>query len=158
WGTPGADRMKGLALPFKAIPAGSEGALIAELKAAVAKGSPLFMVFWQPHWALAEYETEWVDMPQAEPACFSDPAWGSNPNEVNDCDFAAARVFKVVWSGFEDKWPAAYDIVQAVSIDTSMQQDMMAQIDQKGGDLKTEVAKWMVANAATVDTWIAAGK
>ena len=32
WGTPGADRMVGLALPFKAVPAGSEGALIAELR------------------------------------------------------------------------------------------------------------------------------
>ena len=24
----------------------------------------LFMVFWQPHWALAEYEVEWVEMPK----------------------------------------------------------------------------------------------
>jgi glycine betaine/proline transport system substrate-binding protein len=45
WGTPGADRFKGLKLPFKAVPAGSEGALISELKASVAKKSPLLMVF-----------------------------------------------------------------------------------------------------------------
>jgi len=31
WGTPGADRITGLDLPFKAVPAGSEGALIAAL-------------------------------------------------------------------------------------------------------------------------------
>lgn len=158
WGTPGADRMKGLGLPFKAIPAGSEGALVAELKASVAKKSPLFMVFWQPHWALAEYETEWVDMPKAEAACFDDPAWGSNPDAVNDCDFAPARVFKMVWSGFKDKWPAAHDVLQAVAIDTEAQQNMMAEIDQNGGDLKAEVAKWMSANAATVDAWVQAGK
>ena len=158
WGTPGADRMKGLALPYKAIPAGSEGALIAELKASVAKKSPLFMVFWQPHWALAEFETEWVEMPTAEDACFSDPAWGSNPNEINDCDFAAARVFKVVWSGLGDKWPAAAAILKAVSIDTAAQQSMMAAVDQGGQSLEGEIEKWMAANAATVDGWIAAGK
>ena len=33
WGTPGADRVTGLELPLKAVPAGSEGALIAELRA-----------------------------------------------------------------------------------------------------------------------------
>ena len=158
WGTPGADRMKGLALPFKAIPAGSEGALIAELKASVTKKSPLFMVFWQPHWALAEFATEWVDMPVAEDACFSDPAWGSNPNEVNDCDFAASRVFKVVWSGLQDKWPAAYEILKAVSIDTAAQQNMMAAVDQGGAALEGEIQGWMDANAATVDGWIAVAK
>lgn len=158
WGTPGADRMKGLGLPYKAVPAGSEGALIAELKASVAKKSPLFMVFWQPHWALSEYETEWVAMPKAEQACFDKPEWGSNPNEVNDCDFAAANVFKVVWSGMKDKWPAAYEILKAVSIDTTTQQNMMAAVDQKGQKLSEEIASWMNANAATVDGWIAAGK
>jgi glycine betaine/proline transport system substrate-binding protein len=158
WGTPGADRMKGLGLPFKAIPAGSEGALVAELKASVAKKSPLFMVFWQPHWALAEYETEWVALPKADPECFTDAKWGSNPNELNDCDFAASRVFKAAWSGVKGKWPAAHAILKAVSIDTTVQQDMMAQIDQKGADLKSEVAKWMAANASTVDGWVAAGK
>ena len=33
WGTPGADRVAGLELPYRAVPAGSEGALIAELRA-----------------------------------------------------------------------------------------------------------------------------
>jgi len=134
WGTPGADRMAGLELPFKAVPAGSEGALIAELKASVTKKSPLLMVFWQPHWALSEYEVEWVDMPKAEDACFSDAAWGVNPNAVNDCDFAPARVFKVAWAGFEEKWPAAFKVLQAVEIPTADQQTLMAAIDQEGSD------------------------
>ena len=153
WGAPGADRMKGLGLPYKAIPAGSEGALIAELKASVTKKSPLFMVFWQPHWALAEFDTEWVEMPKAEDACFSDPSWGSNPNEVNDCDFAASRVFKVVWSGTKDKWPAAYDILKAVSIDTNAQQNMMAAADQGGAALEGEIQKWMDA-ALTLQSFV----
>ena len=103
WGTPGADRMTGLQLPFKAVPAGSEGALISELKASVNKKSPLLMVFWQPHWALSEYETEWLDLPDAADGCFDDPAWGVNPGATSDCDFPPSRVFKVVWSGFESE-------------------------------------------------------
>lgn len=157
WGTPGADRLKGLQLPFKAVPAGSEGALISELKASVAKKSPLLMVFWQPHWALSEYETEWVALPKAEDACFSDPSWGVNPNELSDCDFAEARVFKVAWSGFADKWPAAFQVLQAVAIPTSDQQNMMAAIDQGGEKIDNVIAQWMRDNEATWQQWVAAG-
>jgi len=45
WGTPGADRVAGLELPFKAVPAGSEGALVTEIRAATEKKSPLLVVF-----------------------------------------------------------------------------------------------------------------
>ncbi|MBC6404862.1 MAG: ABC transporter substrate-binding protein [Rhodospirillales bacterium] len=155
WGTPGADRLTGLKLPYRAVPAGSEGALISELKASVAKKSPLLMVFWQPHWALSEYETEWVNLPKAEDGCFSDPAWGVNPDGLNDCDFSEARVFKVVWKGFDEKWPAAYEILQNISIPTADQQAMMGQIDQEGTDLEEVVAKWMDDHPDTWQAWIA---
>lgn len=101
WGTPGADRMTGLALPFKAVPAGSEGALIAELRASTEQRTPLLITFWQPHWAMSAYDVQFVDLPAGEDACFTDPAWGPNPNAVNDCDFAPSRIFKAAWSA----WP-----------------------------------------------------
>ena len=156
WGTPGADRMTGLQLPFKAVPAGSEGALISELKASVNKKSPLLMVFWQPHWALSEYETEWLDLPDAADGCFDDPAWGVNPGATSDCDFPPSRVFKVVWSGFDQKWPDAYQILKNVSISTADQQAMMGAIDQRGDKLEASVAGWMAANEALWQGWVSA--
>ena len=158
WGTPGADRLAGLELPFSAIPAGSEGALIAELKASIVKKSPLLMVFWQPHWALAEFETEWVALPEAEDACFDDPAWGVNPNATSDCDFASSRVFKVAWTGLKETWPAAHDILTAVAIPTADQQAMMGAIDNGGADLEQTVAAWMDANQSTWQAWIESAK
>lgn len=74
WGTPGADRIKGLDLPFKAVPAGSEGALITELRPATEKKSPLLITFWQPHWAMSAFDVQFVDLPLAEAACFDDPS------------------------------------------------------------------------------------
>ncbi len=158
WGTPGADRLADLELPYKAVPAGSEGALISELKASAAKKSPLVMVFWQPHWTLAEFDTEWVELPTAEPGCFNDAAWGVNPNATFDCDLAKANVFKVVWSGFEDKWPAGYEILSNVSIPTADQQAMMAAINQNGEDLEAVIAQWMDANESTWQSWISASQ
>ncbi|GHF43273.1 ABC transporter substrate-binding protein [Seohaeicola zhoushanensis] len=146
WGTPGADRMTGLALPFKAVPAGSEGALITELRAATEKKSPLLITFWQPHWAMSAYDVKFVDLPEGNEACFTDPAWGPNPNAVNDCDFAPSRIFKAAWSGFAEKWPAAYEILTAYQLSVEDQQPMMGAIDVDGGKVEDVVAKWMSAN------------
>lgn len=148
WGTPGADRMTGLELPFKAVPAGSEGALIAELRASTEKKSPLLITFWQPHWAMSAYDVKFVDLPAGEAACFEDPAWGPNPNAVNDCDFSATRIFKGGWAGMEEKWPAAFEILSNYTLDVSVQQPLMGAVDVDGGKVEEVVATWMAENEA----------
>lgn len=146
WGTPGADRITGFDLPFKAVPAGSEGALITELRAATEKKSPLLIVFWQPHWAMSAYDLQFVDLPVGEEACFEDPSWGVNPNATHDCDFAPTRVFKAAWSGMADKWPAAYEILEGLQLSVEEQQPMMGKIDVDGQSVEETVAAWMDAN------------
>lgn len=149
WGTPGADRVAGLELPFKAVPAGSEGALIAELRASTEKNSPLLIVFWQPHWAMSAYDVQFVELPAGEDACYEDAAWGPNPNATNDCDFLPSRIFKTAWSGFADKWPAAYEILTNYKLSTEAQQPLMGAVDVDGGSVEDVVAGWMADNEAT---------
>ncbi|MDE4061347.1 ABC transporter substrate-binding protein [Phaeobacter gallaeciensis] len=146
WGTPGADRMAGLDLPFKAVPAGSEAALIVELRAATERKTPLLITFWQPHWAMSAYDVKFVDLPEGEEACFTDPAWGPNPNAVNDCDFAPSRIFKAGWSGLAETWPAAHEILSSYTLAVEDQQPMMGAIDVDGGSVEEVVADWMAAN------------
>lgn len=148
WGTPGADRMVGLELPFKAVPAGSEGALIAELRASTEKKSPLLITFWQPHWAMSAYDVQFVELPPGEDACFNDPAWGPNPNAINDCDFSASRIFKAGWAGMKDKWPAAHEILVNYKLDVADQQPMMGMVDVDGKPVEEVVAAWMSSNEA----------
>ena len=62
-----------------AIPAGSEGAAITEMKSATARHEPLLVMFYEPHWAVGEYKLKAVDLPDFDPACVSDPKWGTNP-------------------------------------------------------------------------------
>ena len=149
WGTPGADRMTGFALPFKAVPAGSEGALIAELRASTDKKSPLLITFWQPHWAMSAYDVQFVELPVGNDECFSDPAWGTNPDATHDCDFAPSRIFKAAWSGMEEKWPAAYAILEGYQLSVADQQPMMGAVDVDGQSVEEVVAAWMAANEAT---------
>ena len=146
WGTPGADRVAGLELPFKAVPAGSEGALITEIRASTEKKSPLLVVFWQPHWAMAAYDLKFAALPEGTDECYEDASWGPNPNAVNDCDFIPTRIFKAAWSGFAEKWPAAYEIIDNYRLSTEQQEPLMGQIDVDGLSVEDAVAAFLDEN------------
>lgn len=150
WGTPGADRVAGLELPFKAVPAGSEGALIAELRASTEKQTPLLIVFWQPHWAMSAYDVQFVALPEGEDACYEDASWGPNPDATFDCDFIPTRIFKAAWAGFEEKWPAAYEILENYKLSTEAQQPLMGAVDVDGRGVEDVAAEWVAANE---DAW-----
>lgn len=146
WGTPGADRIKALGLPFKAIPAGSEGALVAEFKAAQAQHAPILAVFWQPHWAIAAFDLKFAALPQGTPECYSDPAVGSNPDATGDCDFLPTRVFKAAWPGLKDKWPAAHQILAGFTLSVEQQQPLMGAVDVDGKSAEAVTDAWLAAN------------
>ena len=158
WGSPGKDRFEAMGLNFTAVPAGSEGALITELESSIAKKSPLVMTFWQPHWALAEYETEWVALPAPTDECYNDASWGVNPDVTGDCDFMPTRIFKTAWSGMADAWPIGYQILTDFTFDAPTQQNMMAAVDSRGEDLDKVVAAYVNANASAIDAMIAKAK
>jgi glycine betaine/proline transport system substrate-binding protein len=123
--------------------------LITELRASTEKNSPLLLVFWQPHWAMSAYDVKFVDLPDGEAACFEDASWGPNPNAVNDCGFTPTRIFKAAWSGFEEKWPAAYEILSNYELGTDVQQPLMGAVDVDGGKVEEVVAAWMAANESS---------
>ena len=118
-------------LPFQAIPAGSEGALVAEFKAAVDKESALVMMFWAPHWLLFEHEYGWVDMPE---------------DLVNKGSMQKPRVFKSGWPGMKDKWPVAYKFITSYQLDNKVQEFLMGRIDRDGDDAVKATLEWVEAN------------
>jgi glycine betaine/proline transport system substrate-binding protein len=64
----------------------------------------------------------------------------------------------VTWSGFNDTWPAAGDILANYTMDAGDQQQMMAAVDSRGEDINAVVAAHIDANAAAVDALIKAAK
>ena len=154
WGTRSADIIKALGIDYKAVPAGSEGALVAELKAADARKTPLVLMMWAPHWVFADVEVGWVELPAYEPACDTDPSWGPNPDATGDCGVEAPETVKVAWSGFEEKWPAAWAFLEAFSVDTSALELMMKAIDQDGGKVEDVTAAWVADHEAVWKPWV----
>jgi glycine betaine/proline transport system substrate-binding protein len=145
WGSRAATIIADNNMPYTAVPAGSEGALVAELESANAAKSPLVMMFWAPHFALAQTEVEWVKMP---PCKIQDNAHCITPPDVA----------KIVWSGFAAKWPAAYELLKNLKMDAEQQQEIMLRVDKKGEKLEDVVKEWVDKNEATWKPWVDAAK
>ncbi len=155
WGTTNVDRIAALGLPLKSVPAGSEGALIAEMKAAQASDKPLMLMFWAPHWAFAEISLTPVELPPYEEGCYDDAATGVNPDATYDCDWKRGRISKIAWVGMEETWPGAYHFLKHYTLTNDDQIPMMKAVDQDGEDLDAVVAAWIDANEDRWKAWVA---
>ena len=145
WGSRAATIIGDNNMELAAVPAGSEGALVAELESAAAAKKPLVMMFWAPHFALAQTEVGWVKMP---PCKTQEQAHCITPPDVD----------KIVWSGFGKKWPAALEFLRKLSVDATQQQQMMLRVDKKGEDLDAVAKEWVDKNEAVWKPWIAAAQ
>ncbi|QGX98913.1 glycine/betaine ABC transporter substrate-binding protein [Roseovarius faecimaris] len=154
WGTRSKDVVAQIGIPFAPVAGGSEGAMIAEAKAAVAAGDPILMMFWQPHWLFAENDFDWVAWDAADGECVEE----SGQTRGSACGFQQASIDKIANKDMASKWPGAAAIYEAMSIDNATQNTLMLEIDQKGRDLEEVVAEWIDANEATWMPWVEAGK
>lgn len=149
WGTRSQDVVAGIGLPFDVVPGGSEGAMVAELKGAVAAQEPILMMFWQPHWLFAEQDLHYVEWNKTDGTC-------DEKNEVKDtaCGFAQAHVLKIVDRGFATKYPAAAAMVAKLTLTNEEQNEMILQVDQKGRTVDDVVQEWMTKNEAKWQAWM----
>jgi len=137
-----------------AIPAGGEGAAIAEMKSATTRKEPLLVMFYEPHWAVGEYGFKAVELPAYDPACVKDPAWGINKDKTNDCYEAAPEIIKVSWSGFADKWPAAAKVIEQITFTNEEQAPLIKKVDVDGQKLDAVAKEWVDNNTAKWQPWV----
>ena len=152
WGTRSKDVVAMIELPFAPVAGGSEGAMIAELKSAVAAQEPIIMMFWQPHWLFAAYDFDWVTWDPAEGECVEE----SGQSKGSACGFQQASVDKIVNKEVGAKWPGAYKLMEVITIDNAAQNAMIFEIDEKKRALEDVVAEWIGANEATWSPWVEA--
>lgn len=145
WGSRAATILADNNMQYTAVPSGSEGALVAELEAAEAAKTPLIMMFWGPHYALAENDVGWVTMPPCK-------------EQSNEHCITPPDVDKIVWSGFGAKWPAAYAFLKAFKMDAGEQEKIMLAVDKKGEDLDAVVKAWIDKNEAVWKLWVDGAK
>jgi glycine betaine/proline transport system substrate-binding protein len=154
WGGFDEERVEALGLPFQVIHAGTDAALFAELESAVQRQAPVLLWVYAPHWAPIKYEGDWVAFPEYTPECYTDPAWGVNPDATHDCGKPRGPIWKVAWVGIEERWPSAKAAIEAFRVDNEEMGDMIAAVDLEGGTVEAVVDEWMAANEDRWSAWI----
>jgi len=59
-----------------------------------------------------------------------------------------------VWSGFPDKWPNAYKVVQKMNFTNLDVAQFAMYVDIDGMEPEDAAAKWLADNADRVDAWV----
>lgn len=154
WGGFDEERIAALDLPFEIVHAGTDAALFAELESAYQRQAPVLLWVYAPHWAPLKYKGEWVEFPKYEPACYTDPAWGGNPNATHDCGKPRGPIWIAAWAGLKDKWPGAYQTIKNFKMDNDEMGALITEVDLEGKKVEDVVAAWIAANESRWQGWI----
>jgi glycine betaine/proline transport system substrate-binding protein len=155
WGGFDAERVEALGLPFTVVNSGTDAGLFAELESAYSRKAPILLWIYEPHWAPAVYEGEFVEFPPYEDACYEDPAWGVNPDALYDCGKPQGWIKKMAWAGGEAKWPCAYEIVRNFTMEGAEVGQLVHEVDVKGRSIEDVAMDWATANEAEWRGWAA---
>ena len=151
WGTRSRDLVASLEMPLEPIPGGSEGAMMAELKSAYAAKDPILMMIWQPHWIFADLDLNFVEWNPVDGECIEE-----TQQKDTACGFQQAAVHKVVWGGFEDKWPAAFKMVSNFKLTNADENWAIFEVDNNGREVEEGAQEWLKTNEALWKPWIEA--
>jgi len=149
WGTRSAAVIDAIDLPFTAVPGGSEGAMIAELKSAIASEEPILMMMWQPHWLFSQFELDSVEWNPIEGECVEE-----TQERETACGFAQASVNKIVSSQLAVTWPGAAAFIEKFTLTNAEQNAMIFEVDQGGRALEEVVQEWIDTNETKWSAWI----
>jgi glycine betaine/proline transport system substrate-binding protein len=147
------ERVVSLKLPFTVVHAGTDGAMFAELDSAYQRKAPIMLWVYSPHWAPAKYEGEWVQFPEYTKECYEDPKWGGNTEAKYDCGKPHGEIWKYSWSGMKDKWPVAYKVAKAYTIEAAELNKLSGEVDLEGKKIEDVAAQWIEANEAKWKAW-----
>lgn len=149
WGTRSKSVVEGIGLPFNPVPGGSEGAMIAELKSALASQEPILMMFWEPHWVFAEVEMDWIEWNPAEGECMEE-----GQQRETACGFAQASVKKIASNALPETWPGAARFIEEFTLTNDEQNAMIFEVDQAGRPLEEVVQEWIDTNDGKWAAWV----
>jgi len=155
WGKHYSERIQALGMNFQEVPAGQAATLWAELQAAYDRKEPVVLFNWTPNFIEAKFEGEFVDFPEYDAACLTDPAWGMNPNAVYDCGAPKSGWLKKAgWSGIAETWPAASAMLMQMNFTNAQIAAAASMVDTDGLTVEEAAAKWVDENEAIWSTWM----
>jgi len=157
WLKHGKERAEALNLNFTVVNAGSAAPLWAAIGAAEKDKKPVLVFNWTPNFAEAVWPGEFVNFPEWEDGCDTDPTKGPNKTALYDCGNPAhGYLKKAAWDGMEAKWPAAYCVLTKISFTNAQTAEMAKLVDVDEKEPDEAAAIWLEANGDVWKPWVQA--
>lgn len=155
WGKYHNERVEALGMNFHVFNVGQASTLWAELDAAYRREEPVILFNWTPNWVEARYEGRFVDFPDYAPECWTDPAWGSNPDMLYDCGAPKTGwLKKAAWKGVQTTWPGAWRLLTMVNFTNPMIAEAAAYVDVDNMTPEEAAQAWLDNNEAVWQGWL----
>ena len=140
-----------LGLPLEVVFSGSEPATVAEVDARVAANEPIVLYWWTPTAAVAKYDLVNVELPAYNEECGASAAAGDGGV---DCDYPEDVLFKAASGMLEEKAPDVFAFLQAFTITTDDQLEMLPSVEIDGDDPAAVAAEWVANHEDTWRAWL----
>jgi glycine betaine/proline transport system substrate-binding protein len=143
--------IENLDLPLQVVFSGSEPATVAELDARVAANEPIVMYWWTPTAAVAAYDLVNVELPEYTEECGESAASGDGGV---DCDYPEDVLFKAASGELEEKDPDVFTFLQAFTITTEDQLEMLPAVEIDGEDPAAVAEQWVADHEDIWREWL----
>ena len=145
WGGNDDTRVKTLGLNYQVVRAGSEAALLAQVKAAYQRHQPIVAWLYTPNWAPQRFKGEFVQLPTYNPDC-DKTGFG--------CEKPQADIVKLAWVQAKAKWPAAYKLVDDFKLSNNDYSTMTGEVDVDGKKVEAVAEAWIVGHENIWSKWM----
>jgi glycine betaine/proline transport system substrate-binding protein len=143
--------IENLGLPFQVQFSGSEPATVAEVDARVAASEPILLYWWTPTAAVAKYDLVNVTLPPYTDECGASAAAADGGV---DCDYPEDVIIKAASAQLAEKAPDVQAFLEAFTITTEDQLEMLPPMEIDGDDPAAVAAEWVAAHEDTWRAWL----
>lgn len=155
WEKPDEARIRALGLDLQVRVLSQGDDLWVELKKAYETQTPIILFNWTPNWVESRYEGDFVEFPQYEPACETDPSWGINPQFIHDCGNPIGGWLKKASAvSFTQDYPCAFSTLKNISLNNQQIAVIAALVDVDKLSFQAAADQWMQNNTALWQSWI----
>jgi glycine betaine/proline transport system substrate-binding protein len=155
WEKPDEARIRALGLDLQVRVLSQGDDLWVELKKAYETQTPIILFNWTPNWVESRYEGDFVEFPQYEPACETDPSWGINPQFIHDCGNPIGGWLKKASAvSFTQDYPCAFSTLKNISLNNQQIAVIAALVDVDKLSFQAAAEQWMQNNTSLWQSWI----
>ena len=155
WEKPDEARIRALDLNFKVMTVVNGDQLWSELREAVKTKRPIVLFNWTPNWVEAVYDGKFIEFPDYEAECETEPQWGINQDLIHDCGNPKnGWLKKAAWSGMEKTWPKAFQTLKNMDLANLIFAELAALVDVDKMSYDEAAMQWLSENEKLWGVWI----